>query len=228
MKIQHIKYLNTVASTNSYLKTLDMNQKPNGLLVYTFHQTKGRGRRANIWHSQKDEDIALSIYHETLEEAFVDLMRAAVSVVDTLRNLNIEATIKLPNDIYVNNQKIAGILIEKTVHLSTPSTIIGIGINVNSTRIDNDNEISIKDVLTKTVDKKNLVEQFVHFYNRLTNQTLYEPFRSYIDFRNHMCDYENTWYELIDIKRDFVCVLEKNNTVINIPCQNVNFKLKSR
>ncbi|MFW5841881.1 MAG: biotin--[acetyl-CoA-carboxylase] ligase [Bacillota bacterium] len=228
MKIQHIQYLDTVTSTNSYLKALDTKHKSNGLLVYTFHQTKGRGRRANIWNSQKDQDIALSIYHQTVNEPFIDLMRAAIGVVDTLRNLNIEATIKLPNDIYVDKQKMAGILIEKTMHVSTSSSIIGIGINVNSTRKSNDKAISIKDVLDIPVDKTKLINQFVYFYNNLEGQSLHDRFITYINFKNHVCHYEHTQYELIDITHDFVCVLKNNNTQINIPCQNINFKIKNR
>lgn len=227
MKIQHTRYLNTVESTNTYLKTLDISEKPDGLLVYTYNQTKGRGRRANSWHSQKDEDIALSIYHQAVQESFIDLMRAAVSVVDTLRGLDIDATIKLPNDIYVNNQKIAGILIENTFQASISSTVIGIGINVNSNRIKNDNEISIKDILDTPIDKEHFIKGFIDFYNRVDERTLYDTFKSYINFKDHICRYNSTHYNLIDIKDDFICVLEKKNSQIKTPCQNVVFKIKN-
>lgn len=228
MKIQHTQHLNSVESTNTYLKTIDNSEKPDGLLVYTYNQTKGRGRRASTWNSQKNKDIALSIYHQAAQESFVNLMQATVSVVDTLHGLNIDATIKLPNDIYVNNQKIAGILIENTIQSSIASTVIGIGINVNSTRIENDNEISIKDILATPIDKEHFKKRFIDSYNRIDERTLYDTFKSYINFKNHICTYDGTHYNLIDIKDDFICVLEKNNSLIKTPCQNVGFKIKNR
>lgn len=227
MKIQHTQYLDTVESTNTYLKMLTTNKKPNGFLIYTFNQTKGRGRRASTWHSQKDEDIALSMYHQTMQAPFRELMRTAVSVVDTLRSFNIKATIKLPNDIYVNNQKLAGILIENILAANAPSTIIGVGINANSTRVDKANEISIKDVLHSKINKKDFINQFICIYNQVDDTVLYHTFKSYINFNQHVCDYAGNRYALRDINETCICMLEKNNKTINIPCQHVSFNLKN-
>lgn len=228
MKITKTHYLNTVESTNTYLKTLDPDKKHDGLLVYTFNQTHGRGRRANKWDSRKDEDIALSIYHQSVQAQFSDLMHAAVSIVDTLKNMHIEATIKLPNDIYVNCQKIAGILIEKSLQANMASTVIGIGINVNSIRKENNNEISVYDVINKPIDKTTFITQFVESYNTLDLTSVQATFKSLINMENHECTYQGNTYNLVNIKASFMCVLEKNKDLIEVPCQNVTFSLKNR
>ena len=70
-------------------------------------------------------------------EQFVVSQIAALSVTDLLASHGIKAAIKWPNDIYVNDEKICGILIENTVcgkYLS--SSIIGIGLNINQRNFD--------------------------------------------------------------------------------------------
>jgi BirA family biotin operon repressor/biotin-[acetyl-CoA-carboxylase] ligase len=89
-----------------------------------------------------------------------------LSLIDFLRKIGISGKIKWPNDIYVNDQKIAGILIENSIRSSRiAETIIGVGFNVNqksfedvnatSLRIQNDQHFKLNDVLFSWIQEMN-------------------------------------------------------------------------
>jgi BirA family biotin operon repressor/biotin-[acetyl-CoA-carboxylase] ligase len=98
------------------------------------HQSKGRGRRGRHWISPPGANIYLSIaWHFKLPAAELGLLSVAqgVAVIRALTNCGINnAWLKWPNDVLVNNKKIAGILIE-TSHIQAGScnVVIGVGLN---------------------------------------------------------------------------------------------------
>ena len=111
-------------------------------------QTEGRGQRGNSWSSNDGENLTFSIVLKYGNgEGFIPEIRAAdqfaiseaaaLAVVDLLASYDIEAKIKWPNDIYVGNRKICGILIENAIRGSyIANSIIGIGLNVNQQTFD--------------------------------------------------------------------------------------------
>ena len=119
-------------STNAELRRL--NPAAN-VAVWAEHQTAGRGQRGNVWLSRPGCNLLLSAaWHPTgLKPArqFALSMAAALAVADTLAFHGIAAKVKWPNDIYVDNRKICGILIENAVGVTLERSIIGIGLNVN-------------------------------------------------------------------------------------------------
>lgn len=99
-------------------------------------QTKGRGQGTHIWETSPGKNLTFSIVLKDLEilpsEQIAISQITALSVVDYLALHGISAKIKLPNDIYVGNKKICGILIENSICSNRLVwSIIGIGINVN-------------------------------------------------------------------------------------------------
>lgn len=101
-------------------------------------QTKGRGQRTNTWETAPGQNLTFSIVLKDLvilpSEQIAISQITALSVVDFLRMHGIESNIKLPNDIYVGNKKICGILIENSICSNRLRwSIVGIGINVNQT-----------------------------------------------------------------------------------------------
>ncbi len=132
----NIKYLQEADSTNDYLKRLMIsNELEEGTVILAECQKKGRGRGQNRWHSAKGQNLTFSmmVLPKIQAEKFFYLTEmVSLSIIDFLFANNIEAFIKWPNDIYVGNNKIAGILIENTIignHIV--KCIAGIGINVN-------------------------------------------------------------------------------------------------
>lgn len=140
---QNSIHLKSIDSTNSYASELMNVIKPvEGTLVYTFEQLNGRGQRGNSWEGEPNKNAACSyiLYPSFLNISKQFLLNkiialAAADLMAELMGTSIEkqnVKIKWPNDIYVANKKIAGILIENNLRENAiQSTIVGIGININ-------------------------------------------------------------------------------------------------
>ena len=100
------------------------------------YQTAGRGQRGNRWESRQGENLMFSILFRPrgLRAAgqFVISQICSVGIVRYLAELGLDARIKWPNDIYIGDRKICGMLIENTLKDDTLAvSIAGIGLNVN-------------------------------------------------------------------------------------------------
>jgi len=132
----NIKYLQETDSTNDYLKKLINESEPKeGTVILAEFQSSGRGRGQNHWHSGEGQNLILSILlHPGIfaDKFFYLTELISLSLIDFLSYYNIKAAIKWPNDIYVGDNKIAGILIENSIiGDEIIYCIAGIGINVN-------------------------------------------------------------------------------------------------
>lgn len=173
----------TIDSTNS--EALRGNY-PEGTIITAEHQTNGRGQRGNSWNSKKSQNLTFSLVHYPnihLADSFQISMVAALAITDLLKTFGIDSRIKWPNDIYVGNQKIAGILIENSLSGDSiiHKTVIGIGLNVRQTEfpsnIPNPTSMALCGV---DVSPENLPEELL---SRLTfrfsepKQTIYSRYR---------------------------------------------------
>ena len=130
-------YFDEVTSTNSTLKA--DREAREGTVLLAKLQTSGRGTGSNQWESEKAQNITGSIVFEPtfLEPAnsFLVSMAISVGIATFLNQYSNEVKIKWPNDIYIKNKKIGGILIENEFTASAITrTIAGIGLNINQTR----------------------------------------------------------------------------------------------
>lgn len=110
-------------------------------VIAAVHQTAGRGQRGNSWLTRAGENMTFSMVVKFGDAAFPPLYASrqfvltrcvTLAVADYLESEGIECAVKWPNDIYVRNRKICGMLIENT--LTGPclaASVIGIGLNVN-------------------------------------------------------------------------------------------------
>ena len=99
-------------------------------------QSAGKGQKGNVWCSNPGENLTFSIYlrHKDIaaRDQFVICQKVSLGVCDYLATKGVAATIKWPNDIYVGDKKICGILISNTVGgRALTDTVAGIGINLN-------------------------------------------------------------------------------------------------
>ena len=112
-----------------------------GFVVFAERQTAGRGQYGNRWESAASKGLWFSILLRP-KVAANDASRitawAAQSVADTIRmHFSLGATVKLPNDVYVAERKVAGVLLELRAVPNSPHLgVLGIGINVNQTLED--------------------------------------------------------------------------------------------
>lgn len=135
--------LHTVDSTNSEAKRMAAHED-GPLLISAFEQTAGRGQRGNSWEAAPGENATFSLaLHPSGVDArsqFVISQATAIGILKALRSFlagKVEPQrirIKWPNDIYVDNRKICGVLIESAITGNRiERVIIGVGVNVNQT-----------------------------------------------------------------------------------------------
>ena len=139
---QNLIELPFIASTSTYAsELLQKGDVVEGTVVSTLDQRSGRGQRGNNWFSEPSQNLTFSVI---LKPVFLpinrqfDLNKAiSLSVCDFIQtelncNSSSKCKIKWPNDIYVNNKKLGGILIENILKGNQIAySIVGIGLNIN-------------------------------------------------------------------------------------------------
>lgn len=132
-------------STNQRaIEYLSKNNPSEGTIISTYCQEKGRGQIGSKWESEPDKNISLSVilYPTFLEirDQFQLSQVISLGVFDFVtKYIKDSIKVKWPNDIYVKNKKIAGILIQNTVASGQfQSVVAGIGININQNQFLSD------------------------------------------------------------------------------------------
>ncbi|WDF68562.1 biotin--[acetyl-CoA-carboxylase] ligase [Sphingobacterium oryzagri] len=135
---QNLIVLEEVSSTNDYLKELLSNIKPlpEATAIMAKHQTRGRGQRGSTWITQAGANLTVSfnLYPNNLAipKLFNLNMLVCLGIRHWLASMNLSASVKWPNDIYIGDKKIGGVLIENQLSGEIiRSSIIGIGLNIN-------------------------------------------------------------------------------------------------
>lgn len=157
-----------IKSTNSFLKTIT---REYGIdICCAEQQNQGRGRLNRKWHSPKSENIYLSyrfVVHNISSKISAISLVTGLAIIETLKSFNIinDIKIKWPNDIYWQNKKLAGILIESTqLPEKKISVVIGIGLNVNSSfkeQIDRP-WASLFDICTQKFDRNIIIAELIN------------------------------------------------------------------
>ena len=168
MQKNDVIYFDTIDSTNTYLKK-HYKEVNHGVVVTSTVQTKGRGRSDHTWRSEKGNLYFSYLLKDKLSHQliFQELMKVSVTICRVLKELGIKASIKYPNDILVNQKKIAGILIETKSDGELEYIITGVGLNVNqvdfndlshkatSLHIENEKTYLINNILKMIIDTYN-------------------------------------------------------------------------
>lgn len=146
-----------IDSTSSYLKR-NYQKMPNYSMVSASFQYNGHGRNNRQWESNNNSNLMFSILikDEALICKFASISLATgVIILEVLKELNLpNLSIKWPNDVYVNDKKICGILLESISYENKIEMLsVGIGLNVNQKDFKEENAISVYNILNK---KKNL------------------------------------------------------------------------
>ena len=177
---KEIVYFTEIDSTNLKAKDLAARGAPEGSLVLSEKQTKGRGRKARNWFSPSRDGIYLSlILRPTIapREAPVITLLTAVAVAETLLSLTrLKIAIKWPNDILVSGKKLAGILTEiGTQGDSIDYVVVGLGLNVNTPRFPEDIRDKATSMLIETgkrFSRVKVIREYLKWY-----EAYYEVFK---------------------------------------------------
>ena len=134
---KHYLYYREIDSTNNQARRLASKGYPEGTVVVAEMQTAGRGRRGRTWYSPNGQGIYMSVILRPmlpLKEISRVSILTAVAITETFATeLDLQARIKWPNDIFINGRKIAGILSEAVTDMdSIEYIVVGIGLNINN------------------------------------------------------------------------------------------------
>jgi len=173
---REIVVVEETSSTNDSVFEAAKAGAPEGLVVFAEHQTAGRGQRGNQWESAAGKGLWLSILLRPKidigESARLSAWAATV-VADTIRDeFGLDAIVKPPNDVYIANKKVAGVLVEMRAQKNAPHlAIVGIGLNVNHRAEDFSEQlrpraVSLAMLLDRQVDRSNLAAALLPNLNR--------------------------------------------------------------
>ena len=170
MFTNNITWFDTIDSTNNEAQR-KLSTAPHGSVWAARFQTAGRGQKGNKWESAVGENLMFSILLRPnflpAEKQFIISQIGALAVCDLLATWGLDAKIKWPNDIYIGDKKIQGMLIEHFLSgAQLSASIVGIGINVNQERFASDapNPTS---VLLETGQRKVPQDALVELLHRL-------------------------------------------------------------
>ena len=168
-------HFDKISSTNDYALSIKNHFLfKEGLIITTNFQNNGKGQYCNSWHSEFAKNLLISIviYPKLSIKKKFDLNKiASLAVCELLRYFGLNAYIKWPNDIIVNDKKICGILIENIISNNIiKKSVIGFGININQTKFKKYNipATSLKILNQKSYNIKKVKKELVnYFFNNL-------------------------------------------------------------
>lgn len=212
IKMEPFIILECVDSTNNYaMQQIKSGAAKDGDAWLAMEQTNGKGRRGRVWEARKGDNILMSLIICT---AFLPVYRqfmlsAAVSIAcynffkSYAKNY---VCIKWPNDLFWNDRKAGGILIENTIKGDIWQwSVIGLGINVNQTSFSlNSKAVSLKEITGKHFNVAILAnELYAQIINKL-NELKQQRFK--------------------DILNEYNEILYKKNEKARLKMQNVIFE----
>ena len=192
-------FVKSTYSTNTLLKELIANgQWPIAeRYLRAGYQTAGRGQAGNSWESEADKNLLCSIVLPPQQNLFDLNVMVSVAVHRMVSQKLIansqKLTIKWPNDIYWEDKKIAGILIENAILGTELSySIAGIGLNVNQQEWQSDapNPVSLRQITGREYDLDELMRALVREINKVLDEPK-ETVWSY--YRTHLYRREGLW-----------------------------------
>ena len=200
---KNVLHFETIDSTNDYAKKIG-NELRDGSVIISEEQTKGKGRLGRVWESKAGEGIWMSIILKPNiipnKAPFITLI-AGASIVKALNILGVDAKIKWPNDITINNKKLSGILTELSAEIERVNYIVvGIGMNVK----DTDFEEELQDKATSlykenyNVSRVDIVKEILCQFEKL-----------YLDYIE-----KDDKKEVLDICRQYSAIIKKEIYVI--------------
>ena len=188
-KIYRFKKLN---STNKFLKENCDKYTPYSVIIAD-EQEEGHGRYQRKWHSAKGKDLTFSLLLPlNKKESYIwanITQITAIAILETAKEYRLDSKIKWPNDILIDDQKISGILTEVISCKTGSYAIVGVGININSSKkelisinqkatsffveskIEHRIDIILDKILKKIVDNYTILSQngFEPFYKTFSD-----------------------------------------------------------
>ncbi|MGX8177531.1 biotin--[acetyl-CoA-carboxylase] ligase [Exiguobacterium artemiae] len=210
---RHIMHLEQTETTQRIAHEQAQQAAVEGTLIVCDFQTGGRGQLGRTWHETQGAGVAMSLILRPaapLHQAGQLTLLAGIALAQTLRTLDIPATIKWPNDLLIEGKKVAGILTEMQTEADRiNSVIIGIGINVLHEQFPEvlaDRATSLKLATGKVIARAEIVAMFLNTFEPMYLKWLTEGFASFVSL----------WENYADRLNDLVTLRTRQETVTGI------------
>jgi BirA family biotin operon repressor/biotin-[acetyl-CoA-carboxylase] ligase len=193
--------LQSVDSTNNYARQqIHAGLAHHGMAIFAHEQSAGKGQRGKEWGSEKNANIIMSLVIKPqpllLTQQFMLSACVAVAIHDFFMKYAGEDTkIKWPNDLYWQDRKAGGVLIESGVGSRELGVgtwdwcIVGIGININQTVFPYDlpNPISLKQITGKNFDPVAAAKELCGLLNKKFDELVNDGFEKiYSEYLAHL------------------------------------------
>ncbi len=166
-------------------------RKEEFVLLTADYQTAGRGQHGTHWEAENGKNLLFGIRFrpERLEasQQFSLSEALALAVADVVGALVPGVTVKWPNDIYVGDRKVCGMLLEHELQgTRIVSTLTGVGLNVNQSRFESDapNPVSLRQLTGRELDRADILRRialtFEHYYRLLQGGHYDDVHRRYL------------------------------------------------
>ena len=237
MKLIHFEVID---STSAFLKK-NYHCYQNLTFVSAEEQTEGKGRQDKIWSSEKGKNLLFSVLikNKRLIENYRTIsIVSGYAVLEVLKSYGLNnLSIKWPNDVYVNEQKICGILLEAVSTQEIECLIVGIGINVNQrhfaeeyqvepTSVSNQlaRDINLEQfksaVYSKLIENFKLVEEGYDFYSQVSQYDYLRNRKVYALISN-----EKKLVKVLGINSDYSLRVIAENKQLDLEAGQVSFSL---
>lgn len=162
--------LDSVDSTNNYaMGRIHEGLASDGMICLARHQWAGKGQRGKAWLSEPGQNLSMSLVivpsSLIISQQFLFSAAVALGILDLVQRIeNKNWTIKWPNDIYWDDRKAAGILIESVIQgKNWPWAVVGIGMNLNQDSFPEEipNPVSLKQITGKHYEPKEVAREMV-------------------------------------------------------------------
>lgn len=208
--------LESVDSTNKYLIKY-FNEFDSFTFVKSKYQTNGKGRNKRRWYSPNGENLLFSFLLKEKDiidnYKFLSITIASV-ILEKLNQLGMEnVSLKWPNDIYVNDKKICGILLEGRI---PEYIVVGVGLNVNQKEFSGIYRVTPTSIFLQLNRKIDINELFLSIENSLYKNV--KNFEKYISFAIEHDYLKNKIYKYNDL--EVLCLGIQKDGSLKIRNQN--------
>lgn len=209
--------LDTIDSTNSYaMQKVQEKMAEHGTVYFAHHQTKGKGTRGKAWRSHSGENITISMVIDVkflaIPQQFYFSAAIALALFDFFFKYAGKGTsIKWPNDIYFNDSKAAGILIENSIYGNQWQwAVVGAGININQLQFSDDvpNAISLAQITQQQFDVLQLAKELCNHVEKRYQELQLLKFDKILEDYNNNLYKKNTVAKLKKDNISFECVID--------------------
>ncbi|MCF6171076.1 MAG: biotin--[acetyl-CoA-carboxylase] ligase [Bacteroidales bacterium] len=196
--------IKSTGSTNRWMQDFVSREKAEeGFVIWAEEQSAGRGHGHNTWESELGKNLTFSLLLKPAflppSQQFLLTQIVSLAMADVLGNIlpKEKVTIKWPNDIYIGEQKAAGILVQNFIKgQSIDFSIVGIGLNVNQQHFFSDapNPVSLVHFTGKPLDREKLLDSLLKQIGKHYGQAASPLLRKEVEkkYLSHLFRYRET------------------------------------